>query len=89
MGDAVDEIGLPAVELDFLDGQEEVEGEADQHQREGDSANGQCADGVESGEQDDPADHQRDIECHQRCRERDGPVQRAAFADVVGQRPAP
>ncbi len=62
MGDAVDEVGLAVVEADLFDRRDEPDDDPGQGEGEGEDADGEGGPPGSAGEDDDPADHEGDVE---------------------------
>ena len=80
---AVDEVGLPLVQANFFHRQKHVEDHADQDQCEDDRANGQNTPRTALSQQDDPADHQRNVQRHHDHAQRDRQTQRSRLSNVA------
>ncbi|MEY3457544.1 MAG: hypothetical protein RL215_701 [Planctomycetota bacterium] len=65
VSDAVDEVGLSSIELNFLDGEEGVEGDTEEADGKSGGAEDEAAPGTLAGELDDEDSHERDIDGHQ------------------------
>lgn len=84
MSDAVDKVGLATIELDFLDGQEGIEGDAEEADGECCGAEDEAAPGTLAGQLDDEHGHQGDVNRHQQYAAPDGQAEVATFSAKIG-----
>lgn len=83
---AVDEIGLPLIQADFFDNQHQIKRQPRQDCGKDHYAGEQSAPPRDLRQQDNPENHQRNVEHHQHHAERDRQMQCPARAEGGDQR---